>query len=138
MSQNGYFSSFSNGPYTLSASTSGNVTSSSATYANISGMTLTPPAGTYLIIFSGNTSATNTGNGETGTFQLAVGGTQVSNSRMTVTDVYALLGTNTVAGGNTLSSVVTVNGSQAVTVQFAASTGTIQVNERNLIAIMVG
>lgn len=119
------------------ASTNGNVTSTSTTYANISGMTLTPPAGTYLVIFSGDTSATQGGNGETGTFQLAVAGTQVPNSRMTVTDVYALLGTNTVAGGNTLCSIVTVNGSQAITVQFAAQSGTIQVNERNLIAIMV-
>lgn len=118
-------------------STNGNVTSTSTTYANISGMTLTPPAGTYLVTFSGNTSATEGGNGETGTFQLAVAGTQVTNSRMTITNVYALLGTNTTAGGNTLCSVITVNGSQAITVQFASQSGTIQVNERNLIAMMV-
>lgn len=137
MSQNGYLSSFSNGSYVVSTNASGNVTSSSATYTNISGMTLEPRAGTYLIIFSGNTSATNSGNGETGTFQLAIAGVQLADSRMTVTDTYALLGTNTTAGGNTLCSVATVNGSQAITVQFAASTGTIQVNERNLIAILV-
>jgi hypothetical protein len=122
----------------LVATASGNVTSTSTTYTNITGMTLTPPAGTYLVIFSGNTSATEGGNGETGTFQLALAGTQVTDSRMTVTDVYALVGTNNSAGGNTLCSLITVNGSQAITAQFAAQAGTIQVNERNLIAILVG
>jgi hypothetical protein len=132
-----YISILPQGTYYLNVTATGNTTSTSATYANISGMTLTPPAGTYLVIFSGNTSATQGSNGETGTFQLAVAGTQVTASRMTVTDTYALLGTNTVAGGNTLASIVTVTGTQAITAQFASQSGTIQVNERNLIAILL-
>lgn len=117
-------------------------TTTSTTYANLTGMTATPTAGTYLVIFNGH--ATTSGASAGGFFSLALAGTTVADSVREISANLVLLGglvtvsLNTIGSSMTSISKITVTGSQAVTAQFKSSSGgTINVQEKNMTFIRV-
>lgn len=115
---------------------------SSTTYANITGMTSTPASGTYLVIFNGH--ATTSGASAGGFFALALAGSTVTDSVREISANLVLLGglvtvsVNTIGSSMSCVSRITVNGSQAITAQFKSiSGGTINVQEKTLSLIKV-
>lgn len=102
---------------TASSSVSGTTTQTLLT-----GMTVTPVAGTYLVIFS--TAVTSNQSGGTQTFAIYVAGTQNAGSVRIVGPFAggALSATSAICGVTT-QAVVTVTGSQAITIEWS-STGT--------------
>ena len=108
--QNGSWVPFHQVPTYLSATASTSTTS--ATFATISGMTTTPAAGTYKLDFtcSAGLSASNS----TGDFGVFIAGSEQAQCRRTIANGAATAVQSSVA----ISTMVTVNGSQAVTIQF--------------------
>lgn len=118
-------------PFQTSASATGSTTTTSATNAVISGMTITPASGRYLVLFSANTqSVTNTSVTEISVFNNAVQNTTT-------------IRTNTYPSGAFLHistiSLELVNGSQAIDVRWrrVSGTGTPTMTNRQLILIRV-
>lgn len=116
--------------------------SSSTTYANLTGMTATPVAGTYFVIFNGH--ATTSGASAGGLFSLAVAGSTQADSVREISCNLTLLGGLVTVSlftiGSSMSCVsrIVVNGSQAITAQFKSSTGgTINVQEKTMTLIRV-
>lgn len=111
-------------------------TQTSATPAVISGMTITPAAGTYLVMFS----AWVTHNTASDTISIAIyaGGTQKADSVRTVTPFPpgggGIGGTAAAAIDLCVATqgIVTVNGSQAITIEWATSGGTATANQRTM------
>lgn len=101
---------------------SSNITTTSATDVVMTGMTITPIAGMYLVLFS--TWFTHSNGNATITTSLYAGGVQKADSiRVTIPFVGALSAI-TQDIGCTINGVVTVNGSQALTIEWHTSTGT--------------
>lgn len=110
------------------------VTSTSATYVTLTGMTATPAAGTYLVFFSCTASLSGEGNGDVALHIAAV--EQVDTTRNF--DAEGGLGSNATTTGLSFQTVVTVNGSQVVDVRFRENTSvTFGVNQRTLILIPI-
>lgn len=129
--QDGYFSSLAQGIYNLSVSSTSNVTTTSATPALLGSMTLTPIAGTYFVIF--DTSVQTTTGGNSITFAIYNSGSIVTNSSRTIQFPTATLidsGYPFYAGSQ--ASGVSVNGSQAITVEWSTSGGTATCLNRTL------
>jgi len=114
-----------------SATATADDTTTSITDVLIVGMTLTPAAGTYAIIFS--TSGLNSANGATRMFfNIYSGGALVTHSEREI---------GVSGGANSAvhtSAVVTVNGSEAIEARWRAVAGTNTCHERSLIAIKLG
>lgn len=99
-----------------------NITTTSATDVLLTGMTTTPAAGTYLVVFS--TWLTHSNGNATVTISVYIGGVQSAGTiRTTVPFTGAVGGVN---GGMGLSTngIVTVSGAQAITLEWHTSTGT--------------
>lgn len=125
------------GIYTLSASSTSNATTTSATQALLTGMTVTPIAGTYQVFF--DTTAQSTTGGNSITFIIANAGTAVANSSRTIQFPTATL----IDSGYPFScasqaNAVTVNGAQAITVTWATSGGTATCLNRTLTVMKIG
>jgi hypothetical protein len=126
-----------------SATATTNTTSSSGTDSVISGMTITPPAGTYLVIYSGQIGTSGTNN--SGEISLYNDGTRIAHSVRDVSINVALLlgviGTSTMTiGGNQTMAITTVDGSTAITAQFKVlgGSGTLTIGPRSIIALRIG
>lgn len=108
-----------------------NDTTTSLTDTLLGSMTLTPAAGTYLVLFS--TSAVNSGNGaERNYFSIYSGGTQVTGTERkagVAGGMYSVVSTQ---------GVVTVNGSQAVEIRWRVAGGTGTAAARKMILIRMG
>jgi hypothetical protein len=115
----------------ISTSSSAAVNSTSATFASLSGITTTPAAGSYVLNFSA--SAQISANVAVGEWAVFVGGVQqtVTNRRV------ASVSTTTIQVPVSISTTVTVNGSQAVDVQFrrVSGTGTVTTTERQMLLV---
>lgn len=124
--------------YTLLTGSS-TVTTTSGTYSTVSGMTTTPPQGTYLVIFSGTFRIAS--NGADGDFAIFKAGSIIQDSNRrhftTVTIVLGLIGNNIQSSGCP-HAVVTVDGTQVIDGRFRATGGTIACDDRNLILIRLG
>lgn len=103
------------------------VTTSSATFSVISGMTTTPIAGTYLIQYSGSMAITS---GVNGSAEIAIfqNGTVVTHTTrtmsLTVALALGLIGTAAVApSGSDTTAIVTLNGSETIDVRFRSVSG---------------
>lgn len=122
------------------ASATGTVTTTSGTFSVMTTMTLTPVAGTYLCIFSGNMDITSGVNG-TGEIALFVNAVQATDSTRDMTLNVALLlgliGTATVgASGSQTMTIATVNGSQAIDGRYRSVSGdTFRARSRSLTLI---
>lgn len=106
-------------------------TTTSTTDTLLGGMTITPAAGTYLVLFS--TSTVNSGNGaERNYFSVYSGGSQVSGTERKVGvggGAYSLAATQ---------GVVTVNGAQAVEIRWRVIAGTGTAAARKMILVRMG
>lgn len=103
---------------------------SAGTDALMVGMTLTPAAGTYQVFFEGMMAASV--NGVLATISVYSGGSQVVLSTRTTNLSNARIGS---VAANTQ---VTVNGSQAIEVQWSVTGGSATINGRSLSVIRVG
>jgi hypothetical protein len=108
----------------------------STTNGVIGGATVTPAAGTYLVVFSCNLTASSTG-GNVITTQLYVGGTaQADTKRQAIPQSGAAFAAFQYMNMS-LNKIVTVNGSQAIAVEAVTSAGTITVTGLNFDVIRV-
>lgn len=112
------------------------VQTTSSTYSTISGMSVTPPAGSYIVTFSGNVFAT--GIPHSGNVSFFLDSTQINTTIRTIEYTAPLLGTSTnaISAGH-ISDIVEFNGSQTLTVRFNRTDGTIYCAARTLILIRV-
>lgn len=101
---------------------SANITTTSATDVLLTGMTITPVAGTYLVIFS--TWLTHSNGNATIPMSLYVGGVQKADSIRTAIPFVGALSAITQDMPLTINGIVTVNGSQAIAIEWHTSTGT--------------
>lgn len=101
----------------------------STAYVLIAGMTTTPVAGSYLVMFSasGSTSSSSANIN----YAVFVGGVVVASSERLLRSA-----TSTTMGLYTQAKV-TVNGSQAIEIRYKTSTGTFTVNVRNICLVGV-
>lgn len=108
----------------------GTITAGTGSDTLMTGMTLTPAAGTYLCFFSCDINSTAAGNATS--VSVYVGGTQKASSLRKVVpgDGGALSGAARVCVA--INTEVTVNGSQAVEVRWSASSGTNTAAARSL------
>ena len=125
MSANIYSFDFATPVYSVSFTSA--VTTTSSTFAQVDGLTLTPPAGTYIAHWSGNVAVTSGANG-TGQIALFIDTTQQTVSTrsfgITVALLLGLIGTATTQpGGGESSMPLTVNGSQSINVKFKSVSG---------------
>jgi hypothetical protein len=122
MSQSAYGSIAVQGLYNQETSFSSNITTTSATAVVMTGMTITPPAGTYLVIFS--SWFTHSNGNATVTIGIYVAGVQNAGSvRTTIPFTGAVGGANNGQEAGT-NAIVSVNGSQAIALEWLTSTGT--------------
>lgn len=121
---------------TIVSSTS-NASTTSGTYSVISGMTVTPPAGTYLCIFSFNWDLGNNTDGDIA-FHLA-GAVQANTVRNVSIAAAGFLGvTASIGGAGCIQTTLTVNGSQAIDVRFRENGGgTLTLSARQLLLIPI-
>lgn len=120
------------------------VSTSSTTYQNISNMTYVPVAGTYLVIWSGNVYTSRSASDSYGKYRLAVDNVGVASSvresRVLVQLLLGLIGNTSVNGSaGSLLDIITVNGSQTVTMQFCVDNSAITTyaKERRLIFLRI-
>lgn len=110
-------------PATTMVSTSGNLTTTSTTDVLMTGMTLTPPAGTYQVYFT--TSVSHGSNGAMINMALYAGGVELANSQTQTTPRVAVgLNAAALTLNQSVIGEVTVDGSQAIEIRWNTSTGT--------------
>jgi hypothetical protein len=98
------------------------ITTTSTTAVVMTGMTMTPVAGTYLVWFS--TWMTNTTGNQTATISIYSGGVQKASSVMTIIPFSGAVGSvNDGVAVSTQGSVI-VNGSQAIAIYWKTAAGT--------------
>jgi len=122
-----------NGIGNTSATATALITTVSGTYVVITGMTITPGAGTYLATFSGSVS--NTANSPETQVSLFSNGSLVTH---TVRDIHGGTGGNQfpgVAFPVQTQAVITVAGGQAIDARWQTDAGTATLIERSLILI---
>jgi hypothetical protein len=113
-----------------------NVTTTSATAVVITGLTVTPPGGTYFISFSGWFTH-STGNA-TVTLSIFAGGTQNAGSVRVFMPFSGAVGSanNGMTAGT--NAIVTVNGAQAITIEWLTSAATATVHVGNFDYMKIG
>lgn len=120
------------------------VSTTSSTFSMVDSLTLTPSmAGTYLVLWSGNVRTANgaNGNGEVAIFS---SGSQITDSTRSVNINVALLlgiiGTSTINNNaGSITTVTTVNGSQAIDVRFRSTSGdTVTADRGRLTVLKIG
>lgn len=104
--------------FTQQESANGTITTTSTAYTLVTGMTITPPAGSYLVFFQG--SVCHGTNNATTFFSTYAGGTQVTNSQVEFNR--ANVGNRIPVSINAV--LATVNGAQAIETRWRVSTGT--------------
>lgn len=115
-------------PPTTEASVATTTTTTSATDVLMNSMTITPPAGTYLAMFSSTLESSN--NSSTIFASIYAGGVKNNNSeRFTQPRVNAFLDIPNVLS---TQAEVTVNGAQAIEVRWRRTAGTATANARSL------
>lgn len=136
MSQSAYGSIAVQGLYNSESTVTSNQTTTSGTDAVIPGLTVTPPAGTYLVIMSGWFTH-STGN-DTVTISIYSAATKNASS----VRVFMPLSSSPLAGNNGLTSttnaIVTVDGSQAISTQWHTNGATATIHIANMDIIKIG
>lgn len=101
---------------------SSNITTTSASAVVLTGMTTTPAAGTYLVLFS--SWLTHSNGNATITMSYFVGGVQRTDTIRTIIPFVGALSAITQDIPVSINAIITVNGSQAIAVEWLTSTGT--------------
>lgn len=106
-------------------------TTTSNTPALLTGMTVTPAAGTYMTWFSSSTQSNGTNC--TQTFAMYVGGTIKSDSSRTIQPYDGgTLAAATATGSIAINGYITVTGSQTVEIHWSTAGGTATCHQRTL------
>jgi hypothetical protein len=118
---------FTIAPNVTSISATGAVTTTSATFATVGSMTTTPAAGTYKLDFTADWQlSASSSNGDFGVF---IAGVEQAQCRRNVRN-----GEHAMGSSVAISTLITVDGSQAITIQFRENaSATLTVNARELI-----
>lgn len=103
--------------------------------AVITGMTLTPPAGTYFATFSSSVLLNSSGEGLD--YGIYVGGSLQTHTQRSSAAADSF-GTPTDDQALHTQGIFTVNGSQAIDVRVISETGTATIHQRSLILIRLG
>lgn len=129
--------SYIDSPFALEVNATANATTTSGTNALLTGMTSTPPIGTYLVIFSAAVNSNSAG--ATVSLSLFNNGTQKADSVRNISqfDGGALSATSA-SGGVDINGIVTVNGSQAIEIRWSTSGGTATCGPRTMTLLKVG
>lgn len=115
----------------LEASATGGITAGTGADTLMTGMTLTPLIGTYLVWFSCDINAPNAGS--VISVSIYVGGVQKTDSLRKVEPFSGgTLTTGSARGMACTNGLVTVNGSQAIEIRWSASAGTMTAAARTL------
>ncbi len=124
--QAGVWVLFSQAPTYINATAAS--TTTSATFATITSMTTTPAAGTYKLEFT--CSAALSASNSTGDISVFIAGVEQAQCRRTIGN-----GANTAkAGSVAITTLVTVNGAQTVTIRFRENAAaTLTINARELL-----
>lgn len=132
----GYFSGLSQGLYSEEVQLTSNVTTTSSSASVITGLSVTPPAGTYFVSFSGWFTH-STGNA-TVTVSVYAGGTQNSGSVRTFMPFSGAIGSanNGLTAGT--NAIVTVNGTQAIAIEWLTSASTATIHVANFDILKIG
>lgn len=115
---------------------SSNITTTSTTDVLLTGMTITPVAGTYLVIFS--TWLTHSQGNQSITMSLYVGGVQNTGSIRLAIPFVGALSAITQDMPLSTNAIVTVNGSQAIAVDWHTTAGTATAHNGTLDIIKIG
>lgn len=120
-----------NGISASEANSTAGATAGTGADALMTGMTLTPVAGTYLVWFSCDINAPNAGS--VISVSIYVGGVQKADSLRKVEPFAGgTLTTGSARGSVVTNGEVTVNGSQAIEIRWSASAGTMTVAARTM------
>lgn len=112
-------------------SATANDTTTSSTDSPLNSMTITPAAGTYMVWFG--TTITSNSAGAAISISLYVGGAQKADSLRKITPLDGGLGSSGSSRGTSdINALVTVNGSQALVVQWSISSGTATCGPRTM------
>ena len=110
------------GIYNTEVSATANATTTSSSDAVLTGMTITPPAGTYLVVFS--TWVTHSTANSVATFSLYVDTTQKADSIRSVIPLGGVvIGLSAIDIPVAINGLVSVNGSQAIAVKWNTTGG---------------
>lgn len=128
---------------TVMVSAVGAISTSSSTPTTLSGMTIKPPSGTYIVQFNG--SITTNGASAIGTFGIYVNGTLLPETNRPISCNLQLLGglvtvsLNAIGVGTFTGTQLTVDGTQTVDIRYLSTNGgTIGFNERVMTLMKVG
>lgn len=123
-------------PLTSETTATANATTTSGTDALMTGMTMTPAAGTYLVLF--NTDINSNSAGAAISFSFYVAGSQITTSLRKISHFDGgTLSAGSARGQACLQELITVTGSQAVEVRWSTSSGTATAAARSLIIMQV-
>lgn len=127
---------------TIVLSQTGQTTTSAATPTTMSGMTCVPPAGTYLVFFSG--SVNTSGSSASGTFGIYINAVLLPETNRPISCNLSLLGglvsisVNAIGVGTYTGTQVILDGNSTLDVRFASTNGgVIGFSERVLTLIQV-
>jgi len=125
-------------PFNYYLSSNSTVTSNVSSFLTVSGMSITPVAGSYLVIFTGTFRvATTNADGE---FALFKGSTQIQESTRRVflnISIVALGLGNAFASNGVPMAKISVNGSEEISAKFRATSGTIACDNRSMILMAI-
>lgn len=125
------------GVYNIEESATASATAGTGADALLTGMTSTPPAGSYFVSFSCDVNSATSG--VVVSVSIYVGGTQKADS---LRKIMPFAGGTLTAGsqraGVVTNGVVTVNGSQAVEIRWSASAGAPTAAARTMNLLKVG
>jgi hypothetical protein len=124
------------GLYNSEVSFTSTITTTSTTDVLLTGMTITPPAGTYFVAFA--TWMTNTTGNQAATISIYAGGTQKASSIMTIIPFSGAVGSVNDGVSVATNGIVTVNGTQAIAIEWHTAGGTASAHNGTLDIIKIG
>lgn len=120
---------------TTEVSATADATTTSTTDVLMTGMTITPVAGTYLVVFSGYVD--HSAQSVAVPISIYVGGAQKADSVRAPVPRFNGVGANTLSPVVATNGIVTVNGSQAIEIRWKVASGTGTVHQRTLDIIRI-
>ncbi len=136
MSQSAYGSISAQGLYNQEVSFTSTITTTSTSDVLLTGMTITPPAGTYLVLFS--TWLTQSTGNDVVTMSIYAGGSQIAASVRSAIPFVGALSAVTQDMPLSTNGIITVNGSQAIAINWHVNGGTGSAHTGTLDVLKVG
>jgi hypothetical protein len=124
------------GLYNQEASFTSTITTTSTTDVVMTGMTITPPAGTYFVDFG--TWMTNTTGNQTATISIYSGGVQKASSVTTIIPFSGAIGSVNDGVAVSTNGIVTVNGTQAIAIEWHTAGGTASAHNGTMDIMKIG